>query len=403
MEPENETPDLYGSGAIDTWGYPAGPPTAEPPAPPPEPVAPRRTRSSALVAVVGALVASLVTAVLLVAGVGDDDGATLRGEVRESLTFTGEALDIHSIIDAVGPAVVEIGTEGLSGGLGLQSGAGTGMVIDPDGLVLTNQHVVSGATSITVRLADGREAAADLVAAVRVPDVALLRIRGVSGLPTVRLGNSSALQVGDDVVAIGNALDLGADPTVTTGIVSALNRSIATRDGVMADLIQTDAAINPGNSGGPLVNAAGEVIGINTAVAGQGAQNIGFAIAVDSVRPLLDQLRSGDGDFEGVAFLGVQTADPDQVSDAVLERFGAAGRDGAFVTGVVPDSAAAGAGLRPGDLIVSLDGEGVESSLDLRRIIGEHTPGARVRLRWLRAGETHDADVALGSFVQPGG
>jgi S1-C subfamily serine protease len=406
VEPENETPDLYGSAAIGTWEYPTHPPTGEPaagqPALAPETPERRRARSPALVgALVGALVASLVFAVLVAAGVGGDDDAAPGGG-RGNLAFSRETLDVHGIIDAVGPAVVEIGTEGVGGGLGLTAGAGTGMIIDAGGLVLTNQHVVSGATSITVRLADGREEPADLVAAVRVPDVALLRIRDASGLPTVALGDSSTLQVGDDVVAIGNALDLGADPTVTAGIVSALNRSISTRAGVMADLIQTDAAINPGNSGGPLVNARGEVIGINTAVAGEGAQNIGFAIAIDSVRPLLDELRSGGGDFQGVAFLGVQTADPDQVSDAVLERYGAAGRDGAFVAAVVPGSAAAAAGLQPGDLIVSFAGEEIDSSVELRRSITEHRPGERVPVRWVRDGETHEEVVELGSFVQPG-
>src|SRR5436309_14143850 len=169
------------------------------------------------------------------------------------------------------------------------------MILTADGEVLTNAHVVDGATDIEVTLIGERTArAADVVGVDTTADVALIKIRNASGLPTVKLGSSADLRVGDSVVAIGNALDLGATPTVTEGIVSALNRSIDAPDESLAGLIQTDAAINPGNSGGPLVDAKGEVVGIDTAIAGD-AQNIGFALAIDNVKPIVDDLRADRG------------------------------------------------------------------------------------------------------------
>jgi putative serine protease PepD len=194
--------------------------------------------------------------------------------------------DIRGVLAKVEPAVVLIRAEG---------GAGTGMILTPDGEVLTNAHVVDGASSITVTLSgQSRSQPAELLGADPVADVALVKMNDVSHLPTVSLGSSGAAEVGDSVVAIGNALDLEGGLTVTKGIVSALDRTIGDEDETLQGLIQTDAAINPGNSGGPLVSAAGEVIGMNTAVAGD-AQNIGFALAIDRVKPVFDRLRHGSG------------------------------------------------------------------------------------------------------------
>jgi serine protease Do len=330
----------------------------------------------------------------------DDDGG--RSATRAPLSLEGDRLDVRGIVGSVGPAVVQIRSELLQidpTGTPVQ-GAGTGMIIREDGLILTNEHVIRGAASITVILEDGKERRADIVAAVRTPDVALLRLRDASDLPTVELSENDA-QVGDDVVAIGNALNLGATPTVTTGIVSALHRSIRTEDGPLGDLIQTDAAINRGNSGGPLVNALGEVIGINTAVAGGEAQNIGFAISIDAVRPLLDELESGSGEFVGIAFLGVQSVDPEELNSSVLANLGIEGEEGAVVVTVFPGTAAEEAGIEEGDLIVALGGEDVESSRDLRRAIGAHEPGDEVEVEWIRDGDRQQATVELGSTAQP--
>ncbi len=182
--------------------------------------------------------------------------------------------------------------------------AGTGFVLSADGYIVTNDHVVDGATDITVDFNDGSNAAAKVVAADAGSDLAVLKV-SKDGLTALPLGTSGDLQIGDQVVAIGNALDLSGAPTVTTGIVSATGRSLDEPNGThLTNLLQTDTAINPGNSGGPLLDMRGEVVGINTAIAGQ-AQNIGFAIAIDPAKALIDQLQSGE--VPAHALLGVST------------------------------------------------------------------------------------------------
>jgi S1-C subfamily serine protease len=270
-------------------------------------------------------------------------------------------------------------------------GAGTGTILTADGEVLTNAHVVQGATNIQVTLnGEDKARTADLVGADTNHDVALLKIRDAKDLPTATLGRSADLRVGDSVVAIGNALDLGKTPTVTEGIVSALNRSIDEPGESITGLIQTDAAINPGNSGGPLVDAQGRVVGVNTAVAGD-AQNIGFALAIDQVKPVLDDLRKGGGTPRGgqtqssAGFLGVSTED-------------VTGADsGAAVAEVVSGSPADKAGLRPGDVVIAVDGSQIGSSQDLVATVRSHHPGDTISLTWTRGGERHTAKVELAS------
>jgi serine protease Do len=367
---------------------------------------PRRRRSTpawllaALVgALAGALVATAVTAGLVLTLDRTDAPAADR---PASLALRGEALDIGGVLAAVQPGVVALRTEGLRPGRfgepsGLVEGAGTGMVIEADGLILTNNHVVSGATSITASLADGRAVPATLVGSFPANDVALIQAQGVQGLDTVALGRSSDMQVGDDVVAVGNALALGARPTVTTGIVSAVARSIRAENGeTLEQLIQTDAAINPGNSGGPLVNARGEVIGVNTAIAG-GAEGIGFALSIDSIGPLVDELREGGGAVRGGAFLGVSTSDVDDLAPDVVGQLGIRAGQGAFVTAVVPGTAAAAAGLREGDVIVGIDGRPVRSAADVVAGIVAHEPGDEVTIRFERDGEVQTTRSTLGA------
>jgi putative serine protease PepD len=246
--------------------------------------------------------------------------------------------------------------------------------------------VVAGATSIKVNV--GTEAQtrdATLIAADSANDIALIRITGASGLPTVTLGNSGDLKVGDDVVAIGNALDLKGGFTVTRGIVSALNRSIDGGDGgQLTGLIQTDAAINPGNSGGPLVNAGGQVVGINTAVSGQ-AQNIGFAIAIDGIKAKLDKLRSGQSTAtDPRAYLGVSS----QAID---------GTPGTTITDVGPGTPAAGAGIQAGDVITAIDATPVTNPDTLGAAIGTHKPGDKVTVTVSRGGAKRTVQVTLGT------
>jgi serine protease Do len=214
------------------------------------------------------------------------------------LSATGEGaavLDVHRVLGKVEPAVVTVRTRlvGLDSFLQpvAEHGTGTGVVVGSDGVVLTNDHVVAGARSIQVQLADGRTLPARVLGTAVKDDLAVIKV-DAGGLPTVQLGRPGGLRVGDPVVAIGNALALPGGPTVTEGIVSALGRSIREPDGVaLRQVIQTDAAINPGNSGGPLVDARGHVVGINTAASTDG-QNIGFAISGSSAKSVLHRLEA---------------------------------------------------------------------------------------------------------------
>jgi S1-C subfamily serine protease len=261
------------------------------------------------------------------------------------------------------------------------SGEGTGIIISPDGYVLTNAHVVEGASRVSVSTpASAKALTATVVGADEDNDIALLKVEEATGLPAADLGRSADVKVGDDVVAIGNALGLRGDPTVTRGIVSALNRRVDNLTG----MIQTDAAINPGNSGGPLVNSFGQVIGINTAVAARGAQNIGFAIPIDKARALADRLKTGQGPAP-VAFLGVSTT---ETTD---------GSAGAQVVETVAGGPADRAGLAIGDLIVSFDGQAVGSSDALSGLVQTRQPGDTVQVVVERNGSPRTIPVTLGT------
>ena len=373
-----------------TTSLPPVPPSDEPPAdgpdtgsrPAPVPQPPRGRAPVALIAVV-ALVAGTIGG--LVGASVDDDGETVTTAAPSSSasggpssTVAGSRLDLQQILAKIEPAVVAINAAS-----GLQSGSGTGIVLSADGEVLTNAHVVAGARTIRVTVPGSSQAReAELLGADEDEDLALLKIRGASGLKTADLGRSSDVKVGDDVVAVGNALALRGDPTVTRGIVSAVNRSY----GSLTSLIQHDAAINPGNSGGPLVNASGQVIGINTSVAGGrggAAQGVGFAIAIDRARDQLDRLRSG-GSSAPAGFLGVSTRDPED------------GGPGAEIAEVSAGSPAEAAGLRAGDVVTAVDGRSIAGAGDLSGRIRGHKPGDKVRIEYRRGTETGTAEVTLG-------
>jgi S1-C subfamily serine protease len=332
--------------------------------------------------------------------VAADDERLGRSDDR-ALALSGELLDVRGVLAAVRPGVVSINVEGTTvdeaGNLRQGQGAGSGMVLEPDGLVLTNAHVIADATTISVTLADGSRREADLVGSLPQDDVALVQIRGGGAFEVVELGRSADAQVGDDVVAVGNALNLGESPTVTTGILSATGRTVGAENGITLDqLLQTDAAINPGNSGGPLVDATGRVIGVNTAIAG-GAENIGFALSIDAVKPLIEDLRAGGGDVRGRAALGVSTVDVDGVAPDVLERLGIDRDDGAFVVTVLPGSGADGAEVEEGDVIVGVAGRPVADAAALTAAIADLQPGEEVEITLERGGEERTVRATLGS------
>lgn len=359
---------------------------------------------SALVGgIVGAVVAALIASGLVLVTSDEDVEAVGPGSTTTAAgpsVAPGERLDIQQILEAAEPSVVAINT-GFNAQPGA-TGAGTGFVIDETGLIVTNAHVIEGADEISVTFFDGSAIGAELVGSFPGEDVAMVRVEGKEDLRAAVLGSSDDLRVGEDVVAIGNALGLGGKPTVTTGIVSAKDRSISgdTEDGgtiALDNLIQTDAAINPGNSGGPLLNAAGEVVGINTAVI-PGAANIGFALAIDSLKPLIEDLRDGDGEVNPEqAVLGTSTVEvtsPD-IPPELLEQFGVTGMEGLLVSEVLPDSGAEEAGLEPGDVILEADGQTTDTNEVLSEVVRAKAPGDVVSISFERRGEADVIDATL--------
>ncbi|MEI2640463.1 MAG: trypsin-like peptidase domain-containing protein [Microthrixaceae bacterium] len=349
-------------------------------------------------AIVGALVGAIVAGFLVGAGLWNNSSQTPVAQVvntaersRPSASISGKSLDIRSILDKVGPSVVSIHTGTRQG-----EAAGTGVIINKDGLILTNAHVIEGASTINVGFIDGQSASAEVVGAVVARDVALIKANNVSGLVPAELGSSGDLQVGDDVVAIGNALNLGDTPSVTTGIVSALGRSLQSPTGyLLTDLIQTDAAINPGNSGGPLVNTQGQVVGVNTAIL-QDAQNIGFSLSIDSIRSIIDDVAAGREVDLKRPLLGVESLDVAYLDDQVISRFKISSTTGAFVQRVTTDSGADEAGLQAGDVVTSIDGRPIRNASDLTKRIGEKKPGDSVKIGIEREGVAKSVTATLG-------
>jgi serine protease Do len=266
-------------------------------------------------------------------------------------------------------------------------GQGSGFIISPDGLILTNAHVVRDAQEVTVKLADRRELKAKVLGADPATDIAVLKVKA-SGLPTVKFGDPKTLQVGDYVLAIG--APFGFDQSATAGIVSAKGRSLP--GDAYVPFIQTDAAVNPGNSGGPLFDAAGDVVGINAQIYSQtgGYQGLAFAIPIDVALHTEQQiLATGHASH---ARLGVMVQDLNQ---ALAESFGLGRPDCALISSVDPDSPAAAAGLKPGDVITQVNGAPIERAGDLSNKIGMDSPGSRVTLKVWRDRSARDIDVKL--------
>jgi S1-C subfamily serine protease len=323
---------------------------------------------------------------------------------------------VGGVAQSVGPAVVSVRTD---------QGLGSGVVYDPSGLVLTNAHVVAGAQSITIGMVDGRHFAGKVVGSDTGFDVAVIKIDGPN-LPVAPLGDSGTLQVGDPVVAIGNPF--GFDHTLTTGVVSALNRPVSEGQGSYNQpMIQTDAAINPGNSGGPLMNLGGQVMGITTLVAapeGIPAQGLGFAVPSDTAKRIADQLvQSGKVTHSGQPYLGVSLGDinrPDttpgfpgqpsvpgipglpggrrgQQPPAQPAQPAPSGVDhGALVGDVQAGSPAAQAGVQAGDVIVNFDGFDIYNPDELLQRLVLHKPGDQITFTVVRGGQNTNLTITMG-------
>jgi putative serine protease PepD len=384
-------------GAPQTRGLPAGP----------GPVPPqKRSRAGALT--IGALAIAVVSA-----GIGGGV-ATLaqpdRGAVTSAFsdatpgepTASLPAGSVEQVAAKVVPSVVKLETD-----MGRQSEEGSGIILSSDGLILTNNHVVSaakdgapgaGAVQTKITFADGTTTSFSVVGTDPSSDIAVVRAEGATGLTPIALGSSAKLRVGQDVVAIGSPL--GLEGTVTTGIVSALNRPVAAggdarNQNTVLDAIQTDAAINPGNSGGALVNMSGELVGVNSAIAtlgGDSAQaqsgsiGLGFAIPVDQAKRIADELiQSGSASH---ASLGVQVG-----NDATV--------DGAKIVEVTGDGAAAAAGLPSGVIVTKIDDRPIGSADALVAAVRSKAPGTKVTLTYLDpSGQPRSVDVTLGKAAQ---
>ncbi len=309
-------------------------------------------------------------------------------------------LSTVEIVDKLAPSIVRVQTEGATldifGRTTPGGGVGTGVIIDTAGHIVTNNHVVTvgggtrPADRITVTLSDQRTATATIVGRDQATDLAVLKIDADNLVPA-SFADPESLRVGQDVVAIGFALDLKGGPTVTRGVLSARGRTIDEQPYTINDAIQTDAGINPGNSGGPLVNALGEVIGINTAIV-QGAQSIGFSISVALVQPTVrDLIDRGKIDR---AYLGVGTVD---VTPSIAKNFDLPVEKGIAVTVVGRNTPAADAGLRQNDVIVKVDGQDVANNGSLLAILAKHRAGDTVSVEFYRGSDLQKIDVKLDS------
>jgi S1-C subfamily serine protease len=296
-----------------------------------------------------------------------------------------ELLDAYSnavigAVEMVSPSVVHVQVRGNRGGHRAQ-GSGSGTILSPDGIVLTNNHVVEGATSIELALSDARSVPARILGRDPDTDIAVLRAEARDSLPAARLGNSKRVKPGQVAIAIGNPL--GFESTVTAGIVSAVGRSLRAQNSrLITDVIQTDAALNPGNSGGPLVNSRGEVIGVNTAVI-MGAQGICFSVASNTAQHVLTQvLQHGRVRRARLGIAGDQV----QLAQRLRVRAGLTQEAGVRVVEVQPGSPAAAAGLQPGDVIVGIDDETVTGIDDIARVLDGSKIDKRVSASVLREG-----------------
>jgi serine protease Do len=289
---------------------------------------------------------------------------------------------------------------GLGGQGGLvpqpMRGAGSGFVIDEDGYIATNYHVVEGASDVVVTLDSGEKLEATVVGTDPRTDLALLRVRNGAELPAVRLGDSDQSRIGDWVLAIGNPFGLGG--SATAGIISARGRDI--QSGPYDDYLQVDAAINSGNSGGPVFNAAGEVIGINTAIFSPNGGNIGigFAIPSNQARNVLDELRDNGQVSRGWLGVSIGPVVEQNGPAAANELVAAATSNGALIDSVVVDGPADRAGLARGDIVTRFDGHNIDSPKTLSRLVGEMDQGDRVEIEFLRTGDRNEVTTVLGEL-----
>ena len=357
-----------------------------------------------------AVVAGLLSGALSAVAVSNmvQTPATTTGDVASSPDADNvsdvridESSAVIEAVDKVTPAVVTIQSSG-NGLLGAASGTGSGFIYDPNGWILTNRHVVEDASELMVVLNDGRQFPGEVYGIDTLTDLAIVKI-DATDLPVAPIGTSADLEPGQLAIAIGNPL--GYENTVTTGVVSGLGRQIQASDATQTsseqlnNLIQTDAAINPGNSGGPLVNSAGQVIGVNTAVNAD-AQGLGFSIPIDVAKPIMQQALDGQElvrPWIGVYYVPINPALAAE-QDLPVEYGALIGTADGSGQAVFAGSPAEEAGLQAGDIVVAIDGEQLTADSDLSTLILPHAPGDTITLRVLRDNSAREIQVTLGEL-----
>ena len=377
--------------------------------------APPRRGLSALPVVGLAVVAGILSGALSAVAISNlvrEPAVPAGSSITESPTADNvsdvridESSAVIAAVEKVAPAVVTIRSSG-GGLLGTGEGTGSGVIYDSDGWILTNRHVVENAGELLVILNDGRQFAGTTYGIDTLTDLAIVKIEATE-LPAAPVGTSADLEPGQLAIAIGNPL--GYENTVTTGVVSGLGRQIRASDAsqtsaeTLRNLIQTDAAINPGNSGGPLVNSAGQVIGVNTAVNTE-AQGLGFAIPVDVAKPIMQQALDGQPlvrPWIGVYYVPIDPAVAADRNLSVDNGVLIARTDGGSEV-VIPGSPAEAAGLRAGDIITALDGEQIDAETDLSMLLLPLSPGDTITLRVLRDNSVQEIEVTLGELPAGG-
>jgi serine protease Do len=300
---------------------------------------------------------------------------------------------------AVGPAVVGITNKAVArdwfnNQVEVNQGVGSGVIFQSDGFIVTNNHVIAGAKEITVSLSDGRSLPGKVIGADSATDIAVVKV-DAKGLPTASFGNSDGIMVGEPAIAIGNPMGLEFQGSVTSGVISALNRTLDIGER-RVKLLQTDAAINPGNSGGALVNADGMVIGINSAkVAANGVEGMGFAIPINTVRPIIDELMKNGHVVR--PYLGVGVFDKET---AARQGYQLNVDAGVYVVNITGDGPGDKAGLQRGDVILKIDDKAVNTVAELREAVGAHKIGESVTVSYQRNGKNQQVDVTLEEMPQ---
>jgi S1-C subfamily serine protease len=337
-------------------------------------------------------------AVSLIFGAAGGAGATVlllgglneSGDIGESIrqTLVSEQSATVSVAERISPAIVTLEVTGADG-----ESVGSGVIYSADGWIVTNRHVVEGATTMTVHLEDGRDFPGRVYGIDTLTDLAIVKVEA-TGLTAATLGRSSAIQVGQTAIAIGSPLGVYTN-SVTAGIISAIGREITTESGRLDGLLQTDAAINPGNSGGALVDSSGAVIGINTAISTEGA-GIGFAIPIDIARPIMEQALAGielSRPWIGIRYVALNRRTS---AENNLTLFQGAWISGGAESGIVPGSPAEAAGLADGDIVTKVQGMLIDELHPLQDLLVQYSPGTVIVLDVLRAGATVQISVTLG-------